>query len=239
MKIKLDNPALLSRAIEVISDLVIEVRIKINEFGLGITAIDPANVAMVGFKLPKSAFSEFEVGNEVLGVNLDDFKKILKRCSVKSSLILEKQGNMLNIEIQDRIKRNFSLALIDVEGEDKNLPELNLASTIELNSDDFIACVEDCSVVAESCGFTSENGKFIIDAKGMNSARTEFGQDEAIISGENSSSRYSLEYLSKFLKGAKLVLKTKLNFATNTPLKIDFKSEHFELNFVLAPRVEN
>jgi len=58
------------------------------------------------------------------------------------------------------------------------------------------------------------------------------------IEAENCKSRYSLEYLQKFSKGAKLCNKTILNFANEHPLKIEFKSEHFELSFILAPRVE-
>ena len=126
MLIKLDNPLLLSRVIELISELVIEVRLKVNEFGMSITAMDPANVSMVGFRLPRSAFSQFETDSEVLGINLDNLKRILKRAGSGSSLVLEKKENLLNILIQDRIKRNFSLSLIDVESEDKvsfELPE--------------------------------------------------------------------------------------------------------------------
>jgi DNA polymerase III sliding clamp (beta) subunit (PCNA family) len=72
----------------------------------------------------------------------------------------------------------------------------------------------------------------------MNSARAEFSGDEANIDAENCKARYSLEYLSKFIKGCKLSEKTILNFATNHPLKIDLRDNGMELNFILAPRVE-
>ena len=238
MLIKLENPVLLTKAVELISDLVTEVRIKVNEFGISINAIDPANVAMVGFKLPRSAFSQFESGDEVLGINLDDLKRILKRGGAKSSLILEKKENMLNIQIEDRIKRNFSLNLIEVGSEDKDMPTLEYSSRVELNSIDMIACIEDCAVVADACAFIIEEGKFIVEAKSMNSARSEFSSDEANISAENCKSKYSLEYLQKFMKGAKLCEKTILQFANDHPLKIIFKTEHLELSFILAPRVE-
>lgn len=238
MLVKLDNPVLLSKAIEIISELVMEVRIKVNEFGLSITAMDPANVAMVGFKLPKSAFSQFESGNEVLGINLDNLKRILKRCGSGSSLILEKKENLLDIQIQDRIKRNFSLSLIEIESEDKEMPNLEFSSRVEMNSIDLIDSIEDCVVVADACSFIIEEGKFIIEAKSLDSARSEFSGDEAKIEAENCKSRYSLEYLQKFIKGAKLCEKTILNFANDHPLKMEFKTEHLELSFILAPRVE-
>jgi len=238
MLVKLEKPEMLSKAIELISELVTEVRIKFNEFGMSITAIDPANVAMVGFKLPKSAFSEFESKNETLGINLDDLKRILKRAGKTGALILEKKENLLNIQIQDRIKRNFTLNLIEIEREEKDLPNLEFSSFVELNSEDLIASVEDCAIVSEACSFIINDGKFILEAKGINSAMSEFNGDEAKIEAENCKARYSVEYLQKFIKGSKFCDKTVLRFANEHPLKMEIKTEHMELSFILAPRVE-
>lgn len=238
MLVELQNPVSLTKAIEIVSELVSEVRIKVNEFGMSITAMDPANVAMVGFKLPKSSFTRFELDSEVLGVNLDDFKRILKRCGASSSLTLKKNENMLEIEIKDRIQRKFTLNLIEIESEDKEMPALEFSSKVEISSVDLIAGIEDCAVVADACGFNIEEGKFIIEAKGLNSARSEFSSDEAEIQAENCKSRYSLEYLQKFMKGAKLCEKSVLKFATDHPLRMDFRADNLELSFILAPRVE-
>lgn len=242
MLIKLENPALLAKAVDLISELVTEVRIKFNEFGLSITAIDPANVAMVGFKIPKSAFSQFEGGKETLGINLDNFKKILKRAGIGSSIIMESKDNFLKIDIYDRIKRNFSLSLIDVDSEDIDFDtktgRMEFASSIDLPSVDLVDSIEDVAVVADSCSFIIDSGKFIIEAKGLDSARSEFSGDEANIKGEPCRARYSLEYLQKFMKGAKLCDRTIINFAEDHPLKIDFSLPGMSLGIVLAPRVE-
>jgi len=241
MLIKLENPAMLSKVVEIISELVTEVRIKINEFGLSITAMDPANVSMISFKLPKNAFSEFNLGNssnEILGVNLDNLKQILKRCGNSSSIIIEKKENLLGIKIQDRINRNFTLNLIEVESEDKEMPNLEFSSRVEILSSDLIPSIEDCAVVGDACSLIIDNGKFIIESKGLNSTRSEFSSDEAKIEAEECKAKYSLEYLQKFLKGAKLSEKTILNFANDHPLRLDIKTEHMELKFILAPRVE-
>lgn len=237
MLVKIENPAMLTKAIEIISDLVTEVRIKFNEFGLSIVAMDPANVSMVGFKIPKSAFLEFEAGEETLGVNLEDFKKILKRAG-KGVLTLEKKDELLNISIDDKIKRNFTLGLLNIDSEEKEYKKLEYSANVEIDSVDLIASIEDCSVVDDACGFSVEEGKFIIYAKGLNSARSEFSGDEAKIEAEDASSRYSLEYLVKFMKAAKICEKTKLRFGTNHPLEIEFATEGMNLRFILAPRTE-
>jgi len=238
MRIKLENPSSLSKAIEILSELVSEVRIKVNDFGLSINAIDPANVAMVSFKMPKSVFSEFESGKEVLGVNLENLKRILRRCGVGSSLIIEKKENMLNLQVQDKIKRDFNLGLIEIDSEDKEMPNLEFSSTVEIDSLDLVSVIEDCAVVDDACSFIIKDGKFIIEAKNINSARSEFSADEAAIDAENCKARYSLEYLQKFMKAAKLCEKTIIKFANDHPMKMDFRTPQLELGFILAPRVE-
>lgn len=242
MLVKLDKPVLLSKAIELISELVTEVRLKISDYGMSITAMDPANVSMVGFKLPKSAFTQFESGNEVLGINLDNLKRILKRCGNGSSIILEKQENVLSIQIIDKVKRSFTMSLIEIESDDiefsDKISRMEFSSRVEINSADLINSIEDCAVVGDACTFKIQDGQFIIESKGMNSAKAEFSGDEASIQAENCKARYSLEYLQKFVKGSKLTDKTILNFAQDHPLKLDIRAEHMEVSFVLAPRVE-
>jgi len=236
MRIKLENSSSLSKAIDLISELVTEVKIHLNEYGLNITAIDPANVAMVGLRIPKKAFSEFDSGSESLGVNLDSLKRILRRSS--GPLVLERRENLLYIQMEDRIKRNFILSLIEIESEDKEIPNLEFSSRVELQSQDLIDSVEDCAVVADACSFIIKEDKFIIEAKGLNSTHTEFSGDEAKITAEECKARYSLEYLQKFIKASKLADKTILNFADDHPLRMDIRTENMEISYILAPRVE-
>jgi len=238
MHVKLENPNVLSKVIDVISELVMEVRIKVDDRGMSITAMDPANVAMVHFVLPKNSFSVFETDEETLGVNLDSLKKILKRCGSTSSLVLVKKDNNLNIQILDKIRRDFNLSLIEIESEEKNMPDLEFSSLVEMNSSDLIDSIEDCLVVADACSFVISNGKFILEAKGLNSANSEFSGDEAKIAAEDCKSRYSLEYLQKFIKASKLADKTTLKFANDHPLNLTVRNDFMEITFLLAPRVE-
>ena len=240
MLLRIDNPRLFSDVIGIISELVNEVKIKINKEGMNIVAIDPANVAMVVFKLPAPAFSKLEVEEESIGVNLESLKPILKRCSFGSSLIMKTEDNYLKIEISDRIKREFTLSLIDLDRKDKPIPSLEFATRIEINSLDLLEAIEDCSIVADSCSFEASSDRFSIFGKGsLNSANLSYSSDEAYIESPNKSkSKYSLEYLIKMIKASKLTEKTTLNFSNDYPLKMDFKTPLMELSFILAPRVE-
>ena len=239
MILKLDDPKLLGDAVDIISNVVVEVRIKLLEDGLSVVAVDPANVALVIFRLPKESFSQYEAGGEVWGVNLGDFKKILKRASGAASITLEEVEGKLKIVIFDKVRRNFSLALIEVSAEDKDIPELNFAARVEMNARDFSQAVEDANVVADSCSFALSDDVFSIEGNGtLNSAKAEFSGGDLELFGQGRS-KYSLEYLMKFIKGMKVSGQVVVNFSDDYPLRLDFPGEKMGIGFVLAPRVDN
>lgn len=239
MQLKLESPKLLSDIVSIISDLVNEVRLKINKEGMSLTAIDPANVAMVYFKIPADLFSQFILEkDEVLGVSLENLKSVLRRCGLGSSLTIEKEDNALKLRIQDRIKRDFTLALIDIESEEKQMPQWEFKSVVKMDSGAFVEVIEDCLVVSDACTFIASPNSFVVEAQGLNSARAEFSSDELEIYSDNSTARFSLEYLNKFIKGAKISSRITISFSDNHPMRLDFPTGNVMLSFVLAPRVE-
>ena len=238
---RIDNPKMFSDIISIISELVTEVKIRVTKAeGMSIVAIDPANVAMVLFRLPASSFSQLEVEDESLGVNLESFKAVLRRCSFGSSLLMKTEDNFLKLEINDKTKREFTLALIDLDKKDKPVPSLEFSARVEINSTELLEAIEDCSIVADSCSFESEPEKFTMFAKGsLNSAKLSYSSDEVRIeSPSKQRGKYSLEYLLKMIKASKITDKTTLNFSNDYPLKMEFKTPTIELAFILAPRVE-
>lgn len=240
MRLKLDNPKILADLVSIISELVTEVKLKVSKDGISLTAIDPANVSMAYFKLPSELFSQFELeSEEVLGVNLENLKAVLRRCQLGSSLILARQDNLLQLSIQDKVKRDFTLALIDIDSEDKELPVWEFKSVIKMDSESFVEVIEDCAVVSDACTFVAEPNKFTIEAHGpLNSARAEFSPEKAEIHSDFSTARFSIEYLNKFIKGAKISANVTINFSDNHPMRINFPTGNVMLSFILAPRIE-
>ncbi len=239
MQLKLENPKLFADIVSIISELVNEVKIRVTNEGLSLTAVDPANVAMVHFKMPADLFSEYVLEkNEVLGVNLESLKAVLRRCKPGASLTIKKNDNTLNLGIHDRIKRDFGLALIDIDVEEKEMPQWEFNSVVKLNSDALVEVIEDCAVVSDACTFIAEPSKFVVEAYGLNSARAEFLSDEAEIHSATSMARFSLEYMNKFIKGAKISSRVHLSFSNNHPMRLDFPTGNVMLSFVLAPRIE-
>jgi proliferating cell nuclear antigen len=236
MLLKLTTPKSFIDVIGIISELVNEVKIKINKEGLSIVAIDPANVSLVSFVLPVTNFSEFEAKEETVCVNLESLKPVLKRYK-SGSLIMKTSEDKLIIELEGKVKRIFEIALIDINEEEKAVPPLEFNVQIEMNNEDFYEAIEDCKIVSDVCDFFAKNEKFVLEARGLHSSRSEFSNNEIKISGEGKA-RYSLEYLQKFIKGCKISDKLVIGFSDDYPLKLEFISKNFNLIFILAPRTE-
>jgi len=244
MKVTLNEPKYLKDSISIISELVNEVNLKFSSNMVELVATDPANVALVDFKLLSSAFSEYEVpSDKVIGINLSNFTQILKR--VKSSdiltLELDEDRNRLKVTLKGITSRDFNLSLIDIDEKEQKIPKLSFNAKIHTNTLLLADAIEDMDVVSDNLSFIAKPNLFIIKSDGnLSSAKVEISGDEETIinSGEDEIlSKYSIEYLKKIMKGSKLSSSLTLEFGENYPLKVEFRViDKLNLGFILAPR---
>jgi len=241
MKVVIDEARYLRDSVSVISELVNEVNIKFNKNGMEIIAMDPANVAMVIFRLLSSGFSEYDINKDYnLNVNLESLKQILKRAKPndKISLSLDQEMNKLNIGLIGGNTKNFSLSLLDNLDKEQKVPELKFGAKVAMNSFDFNELIEDMNVIGESVNFNVKDGKLFVQSEGSTSSgKVEVSPDEIEGSGK---ARYSLEYLKKIAKGGKLANDMVFEFSTDYPLKVEYKvKDKLSFSTILAPRVSN
>src|SRR3990167_8721105 len=98
MKLSLAEPTYLKESVSIISELVNEARFRITKDAVELVAMDPANVAMVIFKLLSSAFVEYDLKEKVeLSINLDNLKKILRRSAPTDTVTLETDKAKLRV----------------------------------------------------------------------------------------------------------------------------------------------
>jgi proliferating cell nuclear antigen len=245
MKLTLAEPSYLKESINIISDLVNEARFKINKEAMELVAMDPANVAMVIFKLLSSCFTEYDVKEETqIAINLGNLKQILRRVSPNDMLSLElTEDNKLSIKLKGNTTRTFNLPIIELEEKEQKVPDLKFPISIVMPSSTLTGIVEDADIVAESVTFEVEKGSFTINAAGdLSQARIEIkeGDNIKIEASENVKAKYSIEYMKKMIGAAKLSENVEIRFNKDYPLKLDFKAvDKLLLSFILAPRVEN
>ncbi len=247
MKLTLAEPKLLVDSIGIISELVNDVQITLDKDKLEIIAMDPANVAMVVYKLLSSAFSEYKVeGKERIAVSLDGLKAILRRVKPNDTLSIEldKEKNKLKIVLKGDTARTFHVSLLDMEDREQRVPDLSFPVTVEMPSVVLDEAVQDMDVVAESVAFIATKGKLIVEAESnLHAAKTEIDEtDEISIKAGTSEmrSKYSVEYLKKIVKGGKLSVKVGINFGKDYPLLAEYVTkDKVSFSVILAPRVSN
>ena len=247
MKLTLAEPSYLKESISIISDLVNEARFKITPNAIELVAMDPANVAMVVFKLLSSSFAEYDVKKDIeIGINLSNLKQVLRRASPKDMLTIEMDDdNRLKIQLESATTRTFNLPIIDLEEKEQKVPDLKFPVTIKTSSSVLNEAIADVDVVGESVAFIAEPKKFILQAEGdLNRVRIEIRENDAtkvsINGDEKVKAKYSIEYLKKMINGSKLSDDVVVQFSKDYPLKLEYKTvDKVMLSFILAPRVEN
>ncbi len=243
MKLSLADPKFLKDSITIISELVSEARFKITPDAIELVAMDPANVAMVIFKLLSSTFVEYSVDKEqVLAINLNDLKQVLKRAKPNETLTLETEPGKLKITLKSNTTRSFHLPLIEVEEKDQKVPNLEFKAVIELPSTLFNEAIEDCDIIADAVMLQAEDKKFSVMAAGdLSKATIEIPADHEtkIKTDMKQKSKYSIEYLKKMIQGSKIADKVEVKFSNNYPLMLEYKVlNRVQLSFILAPRVD-
>jgi proliferating cell nuclear antigen len=244
MKLTLADTKFLKDSVSIIADLVTEVRFKVTKNGLELVAMDPANVAMVVYKLLSSCFVEYDVKTErTIAVNLNDVKQVLRRIKPSDTLTIENPEAKLKLTLKGQSKREFLLPLIDVEERDQKIPDLKFSVTISTAASVINDAIEDVDIVGESVAFVASPKFFKISSSSdLSQAEVEILADEqtTITAKDETKSKYSIEYLKKMIQGAKLAEKATVQFSKDYPLKLDYTvKDKMQLMFILAPRVDN
>ncbi|MEM4268041.1 MAG: proliferating cell nuclear antigen (pcna) [Candidatus Woesearchaeota archaeon] len=247
MKLTLAEPRHLKDSISIISDLVTEGRFKITKNSMELVAMDPANVAMVIFKLLSTAFVEYDVKKDVeIALNLNNLKQVLRRIKPNDMVSLHvTDDNKLEITLKGSNIRTFSLPIIEYDEREQRIPELHFPVTILTDAGNLGDAIDDVDIVAESVSFVAEPQKFTVIAEGdLSRAKIEFRQDDetkiTTEASERTRAKYSIEYLKKMVAAGKLASQVKIQFNNDYPLKLEYKEvDKLMLSFILAPRVEN
>lgn len=223
-----------------------------NKDGIRMTALDPANVAVISITMFPNMFTDYEVEDEVkFTVNLEDLKKILASAKAKDivEFQVDEEKNKFIVSLKGKSRRTFSLPLIEGSEEGsidiENLrSNLDLKVKAELDSKSFGEIIKAAKIVSDEIKLVSDpdQNKIIISAEGeLKDMKVELSpNDENVLSIEVPSkaiARYSTDYLHKLTRIVQVTDILSLSYDTAKPLWIDYKStEKFVYSFVLAPR---
>jgi proliferating cell nuclear antigen len=229
--------------------LVDEAKIRLEEDGLALRAVDPSNVGMVSETLSKEAFESYHAGNGegVLGINLERVSDVLGMGS---------GGDLVHAELDDETRKlhwsvdslEYTQALIDPDSirQEPDIPELDLPAVFDLPGSELSRAVKAANMVADHIrfGFDPEEDEAVFEADGdTDSVEVVVDADrdlEVIESGE-ANSLFSNDYLDDLQKAYPNSGSVRVELGEEFPVKthFEFAEGHGDCTFMLAPRIQS
>jgi proliferating cell nuclear antigen len=236
----------LQSTLDSVGVLVDECKIHLDETGIEIRAVDPANVGMVDLSLSADAFESYEADGGLIGVNLVRLQDIAGMADSGQlvELELDEETRKLHISIDGL---EYTLALIDPESirEEPDLPELDLSSTIVIEGRDIDRAVTAADMVSDhiELGVNEGDEVFYVKAEGdTDDVHLELDSEDLIdLVPGSASSLFSLDYLQDMNKAIPKDAEVTMELGEEFPVKLHFDIAEGEGNvtYMLAPRIQS
>ena len=246
-KLALSDVDLLRNSIPIVAEIIDEGVFRVDQNGISLVSPDRAMVAVIDMKILSSAFDEYQCeGEELLGVNMVSFASVIKRVKSGDKIILEKEtgDNKFTVTIKGDGTRRFIVPLLDVKTEKPPIDKLAFTGRVEVESRLVEEGIADADIISDAVLIEANGTTFSIHARGdVSSTRMELKKsDKGLLdlkADGNIRSQYPIEYLKKMIKASKLSEQMVIEFGSNYPMRLGFKSiDKMSLSFILAPRVE-
>lgn len=247
MELVLGDARFFKSCVDAIVSLVDEGVFQVSSDGLRLRTMDPSQIAMVDFVLPKGAFSKFSSdGDANVGLNLVDLSKVLARARSDETLTLssDEKDNKLLLEFKGATKRAFKLPLLDLGATQPREPKIVFDAEIQLRGGAFKDMLRDAGLLSAHVVLEASDSELVVEAKGdagevRVEARKADGGLANISAKGKSRAMYPYEYLENMTKTCPDDALLSLWLKVDAPVKIAYDLGKAKLAYYLAPRVEN
>jgi len=233
-------------ALDSVSVLVDECKIRLNEEELSIRAVDPANVGMVDLTLEAAAFESYEADGGVIGVNLARLEDIAGMANSGDLIHLElnEETRKLHIEIDGL---SYTLALIDPDSirQEPDIPDLDLASEIVVEGAQLDRGIKAADMVSDHIRLRVDetDEAFFIEAEGdTDDVDLELAREDLIaLTAGPADSLFSLDYLKDMNKAIPSDAEVTVELGEEFPVKLHygFAEGLGQATYMLAPRIQS
>jgi proliferating cell nuclear antigen len=240
------SAATLRDALDSVSVLVEECKIRLNEDGLAIQAVDPANVGMVDLSLDAEAFESYEADGGVIGVNLSRLEDIagMGNAGDLVHLELDEETRKLHIRIDGL---SYTLALIDPDSirQEPDIPDLDLPAEIVLEGTHLDRGIKAADMVSDHIALRvdAEEDTFHIQAEGdTDDVDLKLTREDLIdLEVGPAESLFSLDYLKDMNKAIPSDAEVTMELGEEFPVKLHFEFAEGlgQVTYMLAPRIQS
>jgi len=230
-----------------ISDITDEAMFICNKDGITFRGMDPSHVALLEITFPRSSFGSFECDATFFGVHVNDLRSIISVASSGDAveLRIDDPRNM-NIRIAGALDTRYTLNLIERTEVNTPVPKVHSKSRVGLSPVTLSHIISNIERVSDYVTISAKPemiqfaGDGMVGKVHMDVKKTD-GQLSCYEVREDSSSVYSLEYMSKIIRNIGRASKNvNMEYGTKTPIRLLFEMEsEASAEYYLAPRVDN
>ncbi len=246
MKIVIDDATSLKDAVDTIVNLVEEGLFEFTNEGVRLKAMDPSQISMISFFMPKEVFSSYGLDEErKIGIDVDKLSKVLARGMKGDSAELGLEEGRFKITFSGaKKKRVFKLPLIDVGSGLEREPKIEYKNYIKMDSEAFKEVLKDAKLVSSHIRLILEDGRFRVEIKGdEGEVKEEFEKDSGEVKElhvhEGARATFPLQYLEDIVKASKGGSQITIHLETDRPLKVEYDVVGAKSVYYLAPRIES
>lgn len=232
-------------AIDAIVNMIDEGPLEIGPGGLTLRAMDPSQIAMVSFAMPKGAFVEYDAPNPArIGLNFDNLSKFLARARAGERLEVAHEENKVVLKFESgKRKRSFKIPVLEMTGGANREPNVQSEATVRMTGGTMKETLRDAALVSthvtmdvteSSCRFFGRGDSADFDVE------QEKGSEELIELAVKTPAKatFPLQYMEDIVKACPDAAPVSMNLKSNAPIKVEYEVEGAKLTYYLAPRIE-
>lgn len=242
----------LRRIFETIREISSTVVFNVGAKGISAQTMDDAQVCLLNFFMPSTAFESYSVPEEKvmrMGLDLSRMIRILRFAEVpQDTVTLSYDGSQdyLSVRIDGSSSSEFTSSLIYIETNEMIIPDAIPASMacVSVNSTELAHMCKDLSIFGENMDITLA---FAEEVRLTCSVQNEFGKAivtipcECTVASEGTKSgTYALRYLNSACKGSSIAPRMKILMDDEAPIQFSFELDCGGfLRFFLAPKIRD
>lgn len=242
------DAGLLQDALAPVSAIVDECKVDIDDDGLGVRAVDPANVGMVDMDLDASACASFSADEQTLGIDLDRLEEVIGMADADDmvELDLNEERRTLHIKIGGL---EFSMGLLDPDSirAEPDIPDLDLPATYAIEGRGLDRAISAAALCSDHLKISGVDGDTLRFAASGDTDDVEVTLNEEILSGQFSAAQspvmslFSLDYLSDMAAPIGSGQAVSLLLGDEMPVKLKYSLWDGDISvlFMAAPRIES
>lgn len=221
-----------------------ECKVHLDDEGLAVRAVDPANVGMVAIDCDAAAFESYAADGGLIGTNIETVTDAIGFADSPAELELDAETRKLHVTDDTT---EFELALIDPEAirQEPDIPDLDLPVDVTVAADDFTKGVEIADWASDhvALAFDTEAGELRFEADGdTDSVSHDLGREDILEGGAEADARslFSLEYLVDMADVIPSGGEVRVQLGDEMPVFIEYDiGAHISVTNALAPRIQS